>query len=555
MRSRSWMLLALALGVVLGGTVVAPMLELFGLAMSDGGLSRFGTALRDPLHQEAIWNSLWLSGATVLGCALFGVPIALLTHRLGRVGGVIRGMALLPLFLPPVLGTLAFWFLFERRGVLGRLFPGFEVDFQGNGAILVVHVLTMSVYFLLFVTASLERTDADLARAARTLGASPGRTLLTVTLPLQRPALANAAVLTFMSAMASFTAPYVFGTSERFLTTDIVLVRHEDPKLAAALSLILALISLAALTFLLGVRSVASPSGRTQGRAEPPSRRIFLWSAAASLVPALLASLPLVTVLIMSLKPNGRLGSQGLFEGLTLENYRIAVSGLLGGHVDGQSAQLAASIGRSASYAAIATAANVVIGILLVFGCARSPRLLRKSFEFIAMMPIAVPGTVIGLSLAAAFSESGIYGIGPSLLGTSAILVIAYFVRDLPLLLRALNSGAAQIAPAMIEASRSLGARPLRAFTSVTLPLVMPSLLSGSLLAFVTAIGEFVASILLWVPRTRPASVAIYDDFRSGLFGTAAAAGVLLALVTGIAFLILRFLQSRRTQRRSPKSV
>ena len=131
---------------------------------------------------------------------------------------------------------------FVTRGVQWVL--GFENApwrLRGPGAILLVHAYSMYVYFYLFCRAGLARLDTSVEEASSMLGAGRLRTLLRVTLPLLRPALAGAALLTFMTSLASFSAPYVFGGSFRVMTTQIVASKlNAQGALAQAESVVLA---------------------------------------------------------------------------------------------------------------------------------------------------------------------------------------------------------------------------------------------------------------------------------------------------------------------------
>src|SRR5690606_11859771 len=123
------------------------------------------------------------------------------------------------------------------------------------------------------------------------------------------------------------------------------------------------------------------------------------------------------------------------------------------------------------------------------------------------------------------------------LVGTFTILPLAYFVRNIPLVTRAALTSFRQFDPALEEASASLGATWTTTMRRVALPLVLPGLAAGALLAFVTALGEFVASILLYTQRTRPISIAILSQLREFDFGGAAAYGVFLIVLMAIVFL------------------
>ena len=174
----------------------------------------------------ALWRSLWISTASVGLAALVGVPLAFLFERTDFPGRRILGaIVALPVALPPLVGVIAFLFLYGESGFASRAVQALlrlnEPPWRlvGPGAILLVHAYSMYVYFYLFTRAGLARLDAALLEAAASLGASRRRTLFRVTLPLLRPALAGAALLTFMTALASFSAPYLFGGGFRVMTS------------------------------------------------------------------------------------------------------------------------------------------------------------------------------------------------------------------------------------------------------------------------------------------------------------------------------------------------
>lgn len=544
LRPRHAVLAGVAL--VLAGTVLEPLARMAATSFDGDAARRWSDLFSGRPFREAAANSLGLALLTVAAGLALGGGLAFLTHGLGRAGAVLRGLALAPVFIPPVLGTIAFYFATAPGGPVARLAGGGEFEFRGLGAVLAVHAFTLFVPFLVFITAGLARIDPDLPAAARTLGASRLRVFATVTLPLLRPALAGAAALTFMGAMASFTAPWVFDTGSRYLTTAIVLAATDDPREGAAYSVVLAALSLLAVAALRSPGRPVAAAGRGPGagvaRPGRAARSLRIGSAAV-LVAAIL--LPFLTLVLLSLRPDGRLAAGSSFEGLGLDHYRTILAGLADPRAAGPSAELVAAIGRSAVYALGATAADVIIALALVLAAARAPRAVRAGLDLAAMLPFAVPGTVVGIAMMTTFATRGPLGLGGPMLGTAWILVTAYFVRNLPLLTRAVASGVEQMPAALPEAARSLGAGPIRALRTVILPLLAPALLGGALLAFVAAIGEFVASILLYAPATRPAAVAIYDDFRAGLFGPAAAAGVLLSLATLLILLAARLLARR----------
>src|SRR5205085_12083261 len=170
------------------------------------------------IASEAIGCSLGLSVGTVLYCALVGVPLAFLFERFTYPGRrIFTALATFPLVLPPLVGTVAFIFLCGETGILAH---GIQNPFRlqeppwrlrGWPALLLFHTYTMYPFFYVLTGAGLRRIDANLAEAARSLGDSRSTVLRRVVLPQLTPCLLAAALLTFMTSMASFSARPLFG--------------------------------------------------------------------------------------------------------------------------------------------------------------------------------------------------------------------------------------------------------------------------------------------------------------------------------------------------------
>ena len=158
--------------------------------------------------------------------------------------------------------------------------------------------------------------------------------------------------------------------------------------------------------------------------------------------------------------------------------------------------------------------------------------------ETLLALPWALPGTVFAVAFAAAFSKNAPWAGRFVLVGTAAILPLAYLARNLPLTGRAAFAGLRQLDPALEEAAASLGASPWRRRLRVTLPLIAPALSAGVALAFLTALGDFVVSIVLYTFETRPISIEILSSLRMQDTGAAAAYGVLLAALSATVFLL-----------------
>jgi iron(III) transport system permease protein len=226
----TWWLAAPVL-LILVWLVLYPNLIVLAESMFEDGrlsLASYRAFFQTRAELEALWASIWISIRSVALSAVIGVPLAFLFFRYDFPGRAFFGaLAALPVLLPPLVGTIAFLFLAGESGILTRVvqdFLGLETApwrLVGAPGILLVHAYTMYVYFYLFTLAGLARLDEGTLEAAASLGAGRRRILFRVVLPMLTPSLAAAAVLVFMTSMASFSAPYVFGGGFRVLTTQI----------------------------------------------------------------------------------------------------------------------------------------------------------------------------------------------------------------------------------------------------------------------------------------------------------------------------------------------
>jgi iron(III) transport system permease protein len=493
-----------------------------------------------PTEMRALWGSLWISVASVALAALLGIPLAFLLGRYDLPGGrVLGGLVALPAVLPPLVGVVAFLFLYGEAGfvslllmrVLGLEEPPWRLE--GAGAILLVHAYSMYVYFYLLVRAALVSLDGSQLEAAASLGAGRWRTLRTVVLPHLKPALAGAALLTFMTSLGSFSAPYIFGGGFRVMPTQIVSTRlNGETQLAMVETASLTALALLALLLF---RTRSDGPGGGGGRKGAGPARIAIRRPLARLVAgtigwglALVLLLPHLTLVLVSFVPAGTWTTEPLPPVYTVNNYVALV----------QDPVRVRPLVNSIWLASVATVAAVAIALAAALLNARRRSSPRRAIEALLALPWAVPGTVFAIALATAFSVHQPLAGRFVLVGTLWILPLAYLVRNLPITSRAIMAGVRALDPSLDEAAASLGAGRRRTLARVTLPLLRPALLAGASLAFVTAFGDFVTSIMLYTYDTRPISLEILSSLRQADVGVAAAYGVVLMLVSAAVFVL-----------------
>lgn len=488
----------------------------------------------------ALWRSLWISCASVALAALLGVPLAFLFERADFPGRKWLGaVAALPVALPPLVGVLAFLFLYGESGFVTRAvqaafgLPQAPWRLNGPGAVLLVHAYSMYVYFYLFVRAGLSRLDGALLEAAAALGAGRWRTFRQVTLPLLAPALTGAALLTFMTALASFSAPYVFGGGFRVMTTQIVASKlNGEDGLARVETVMLAAVALAGLALLRRADAKNDLASGVRGVA-PRRRRLvspaLRWTTAvAGYLFAGFLLLPHAVLLLLSLVPAFTWTAEAFPPILNLGNYRTVFT----------EAERLRPVLNSLWMAAVASVAALVLGWAAASRAARRDRPFARFLEWLISLPWAIPGTVFAVALATTFSVNAPWAGRFVWIGTPILLPLAYAIRNLPLTGRAALAGLRQLDPAYDEAAALLGAGPARRLLRITLPLLAPALLAGFGLAFITALGDFVTSVILYTFETRPISIEILSSLRLQDLGMGAVYGVFLMAASTAAFLL-----------------
>jgi len=526
-------LAAVALTLLLVWLVVYPIMVVGAEAADGSAIRAFVTR---PGEWAALWASVWISLLSVVLAAAIGIPLAFLFEWFDFPGRKTLGALIaLPVVLPPLVGVIAFLFLYGESGFIARAIQAAlhlqnaPWRLQGAVAILLVHAYSMYVYFYLFTRAGLAKLDVSMLEAAQALGADRRATLWRVIVPLLRPSLVGAAMLTFMTALGSFSAPYIFGGGFRVMTTQIVATKlNGDLPLAMVETVALALVAVLGLVMLRRTEGddILVALGKGIAPRPRPIRRasvrrlttVLGWGFAVLLL------LPHLTLLLVSLVPYGAWTTEILPPVINFTNYRRLLS----------EAERLRPMWNSLWMAAVSTAAAVAIALAAGWLVVRRRARWRRAIEGLLALPWALPGTVFAIALAITFSTHAPLQLRFVLVGTAIILPLAYLVRALPLTGRGIIASYRQLDPSLEEAAASLGAGPWRTLARVTLPQLRPGLAAGASLAFVAALGDIVASIVLYTYETRPVSIEILSSLRLSETGVAAAFGVVLMLVSAL---------------------
>ncbi|MBO4206138.1 ABC transporter permease [Micromonospora echinofusca] len=545
-------LLVLPLALILWGYVVQPMLATFFESVGTDGAENYASFLSgDGVARTSLITSLIISAASVLLCGIVGVAMAFLLKRFSFPGRrLIEAIILVPAALPPLIGAISFQLLYSETGILPRglqqLFGTAEpvLPFSGIAGVLVVHTFTMYPFFYLAASAALAGMDPSVEEAAYNLGAGRVRVWRTVLLPMLTPALVSASLLVFMTSLASYTAPLLFGVDQT-MTMQIYINRtNGDLPMASTYASVLGVVSV---LFLLGMRWYEGRrSYRSQSKGVAAHRREITnpfgrWFALIGSVLATVVLLaPVATIALVAFSADGSWTTEVIPSRYTTENFRTIFT----------EPRAFTPILNSLQMSLIATVGCVAVGVLIAYAVRRLTFVGRGLLDVAVMLAWALPGTVVAINLISAFSTGNAFSFGQVLIGTFWIMPLAYFVRFLPLVFRSSSATLAQIDPSLEEAARNLGASWWRAFGTVTLRLMLPGVLAGALLAFVHGVGEFVASVLIYTSSTAPISVEINNRMYSFEVGTAAAYGMLQVVLIFVVMVVSGRLETGRRSSR-----
>ncbi len=529
--------LGLLLAVLLVWLVAYPiglvLLESLG-GPGEWTLDYIKAFVRDSFEWSALWGSIWISVASVALAGAIGVPVGFFFETFSFPGKRVLGaLVALPAVLPPLVGVIAFLFLYGESGLDARFITvifGLENSpwrLQGAAAILLVHAYSMYVYFYLFTRAGLAKIDGSMIEAAQSLGCSHWQTVRRVTLPLLTPQILAAALLTFMTSLGSFSAPYIFGGGFRVMTTQIVNSKLNG-NINAAMVQTVALAAVAFLALFLFGRGQAGRSVATTGKGIASAARnirqpITRWTAAGlGWLAAVILLLPHITLVVISFVPFGTWTTQILPPEYSFSNYNQLI----------QEPERLRPLVNSLWMAAAATIGALSLALWAGRNIVQRKAVFGGMISKLLNVPWAVPGTVLAIAIATTFSVSAPWVGRWILVGTVLILPLAYLIRNIPIAAGSVIAGFRQLDPALDEAAASLGASRLRALARITIPLLKPALLVGGALAFATAVGDFVTSIVLYTFNTRPISIEILSALRDFDVGVAAVYGVILMLIS-----------------------
>lgn len=487
------------------------------------------------LNWTALINTLVISGLTTLFGVILAFPLAFLVGRTDMYGKkFFRTLFVTTYMVPPYVGAMAWLRLLNpNAGVLNKFLmqmfnlPKAPFNIYTVGGI--VWVLTCFYYPYAFITISraMEKMDPSLEEASKISGASPLKTLMTITIPMMTPSIIAAGLLVFVASASAFGIPSIIGAPGQIytVTTRIIDFVHigsdeglNDAMVLAVFLMVIANIVLYITTFVIGKRQYITMSGKST---RPNIVELGKWRMPITVIISIFSFfvviLPFVTVALTSFTVN--MGKPISLSNMSMSAWNKVFS--------------RASILSSTKNSIIAGLAAAFFGIMI--SCIMAYLLQRTNVkgkripDFLITLGSGTPSVTIALALI--ISMSGKFKI--NIYNTLTIMIIAYMIKYMLMGMRTVVSAMSQVHPSLEEAAQISGANWLRMLKDITLPLIGASIVAGFFLIFMPSFYELTMSTLLYSSNTKTIGyeLYIYQTYHSQQVASALATAILLFVI------------------------
>lgn len=509
--------------VFFGAFFVWPILQILrgGFVDADGRLTfaYLGALLSDPIYLGGLLNSFLLALTATTFALLIALPLAFVSDRfLFPFKGLLGSLILVPMILPPFVGAIGIKQMLGQYGAFNSLLiqlglrpEGWTFDWLGANQFLGIAIVNaFSLYPIIYLNAvaALANIDPAMEEAAQNLGCTGLRRFFRITLPLIKPGLFAGSTIVFIWTFTDLGVPLIFDYSR---TTAVQIFYglkdiggNPFPYALVAVMLFSSVAFYAVGKGLFGRDAHAMMAKATSSggpRELPPARAWFCTALFGGVT--FIAILPHLGVVLVAFSHDWY--ATVLPRDLTLDNFRLALGHDL----------TVPAIANSLKYASISTVIDLIVGVALAYVIVRSKIRGRQILDFLAMMPLAVPGLVLAFGYLAMSQEGKFFAFLNPVADPTILLIIAYSIRRLPYVVRSAVAGFQQTSETLEEAAQNLGCPPLKATIKVTLPLIVANLIAGGLLAFSFAMLEVSDSLILAQKQVfYPITKAIYELFQ-----------------------------------------
>ena len=487
------------------------------------------------LNWTALINTLVISGLTTLFGVILAFPLAFLVGRTDMYGKkFFRTLFVTTYMVPPYVGAMAWLRLLNpNAGVLNKFLmqifnlPKAPFNIYTVGGI--VWVLTCFYYPYAFITISraMEKMDPSLEEASKISGASPLKTLMTITIPMMTPSIIAAGLLVFVASASAFGIPSIIGAPGQIYTVSIRIIEFvqigydeglNDAMVLAVFLMVIANIVLYITTFVIGKRQYITMSGKST---RPNIVELGKWRMPITVIISIFSFfvviLPFVTVALTSFTVN--MGKPISLSNMSMSAWNKVFS----------RASILSSTKNSIIAGFAAAFFGIMISCIIAYLQQRTNVKGKRIPDFLITLGSGTPSVTIALALI--ISMSGKFKI--NIYNTLTIMIIAYMIKYMLMGLRTVVSAMSQVHPSLEEAAQISGANWLRMLKDVTLPLIGASIVAGFFLIFMPSFYELTMSTLLYSSNTKTIGyeLYIYQTYHSQQVASALATAILLFVI------------------------
>ena len=481
-------------------------------------------------YYGTLFNSFKVAVAVTATSLIIGILFSYFYSLFELKGkAVLQILAILACMSPPVIGAYSWIQMFGRGGIFTKLLRsafGLRLpSIYGFGGIVLVITTQLFPLVFLYINGALKNIDNSLLEASSGLGCNSFKRFFKVILPLCMPTILAAGLLVFMRAFADFSTPLLIGkgyqTFPVLIYNSFVGETSRSQNFASAVSVVGIIVT--GLIFL--VQKLANNKFNftmnalhsIEVRKAKPLSSIVMHVFCYFIV--LVAMLPQFFVAWQSFREC----KGGVFQdGYSFQSY-----------IDAFDKVIKRSLPNTFSIGIIALVLVVFMAILIAYLVVRRRNTLNNVIDTLSMLPYIIPGAVVGIALVVSFNREPIV-----LTGTATIMIVALIIRRLPYTIRSSVAILQQIPMSIEEAAISLGCSKLKAFFTITVPMMTGGIMSGAIISWITIITELSTAIVLYSVKTETMTLTVYTSVVQGNDGIASAVATMLLVVTTISLLL-----------------
>ena len=525
-----WMIVTVAVSVFYLLFLLYPLISMLSKSVigEDGGFTWdfFTRVFSKKYYQRAIMGSLKISATVTLIAVLLATPLAYIMSTIKiRFAGALQILILVSSMSAPFIGAYAWIMLCGRNGTITNLLMNtFGIalgDIYGfRGCVIVMSLQLYSLVYM-FVSGAFKNMDNSLIEACESLGCSGLRKIFRVVLPLILPTLLSGALMVFMRTFADYGTPMLIG--ENYYTLPVVVYKEflseigSSDGMAAAISIVAIVITTS--VFLIQ-KYIANRKVFSMSALHPVEIKKLhgVKNVLAHLYCYLLVGLAIMPQCYVIYSSFRNTSGKLYTEGYGLGSYKEAIS----------------TVGSSIVHTYVLAFASifviVLVALLVSYVVVRRRNMVNAAIDVVSMFPETVMGSILGIALLTTFNKPPLL-----LTGGAFIMILSYTIRRLPYTIRSSSAILRNISPSIEEASINLGASDLKTFFRVTVPMMMPGVISGAILSWIMIITELSTSIILYTTKTKTMTLEIYSQIIRGNDGVASAISAILTFSTIIA--------------------